>query len=105
MIHKAKAEHWTKWLEGTDESSIWDASKLLTMPATDVGKSRIPTLQIKDPVTKKVIHEATDNVSKGQLFYDTFFPPPNPTTTPIPENPTYPPPYWVFTNITDEQMH
>jgi len=38
MIRKAKAEHWTKWLEGIDEASIWDASKLLMMPATDTGK-------------------------------------------------------------------
>jgi len=65
MIHKAKAEHWTEWLEGIDESSIWDASKLLMMPATDAGKSQIPTLQIKDPIMKKVTCEATDNESKG----------------------------------------
>ena len=105
MICKAKAEHWAEWLEGIDESSIWDASKLLMMLATDAGKSRIPTLQIKDPVTKKVICKATNNTSKGQLFYNTFFPPPNPTMTTIPENPTYLPPQWTFTNITDEQIH
>jgi Reverse transcriptase (RNA-dependent DNA polymerase) len=73
------------------------------MPATDAGKLRIPTLQIKDPVTKKVIYEATDNASKGQLFYETFFPPPNLTIAPILENPTYP--HWNFTNITDKQIH
>ena len=64
MIHKAKAGHWTKWLEEINESGIWDASKLLMTLATDAGKSRIPTLQIKDPITKKATHEAMDNASK-----------------------------------------
>jgi len=105
MIRKAKAEHWTEWLEGIDESSIWDASKLLMTPAIDAGKSRIPTLQVKDPITKKVTREAADNASKGQLFYETFFPAPNPAITPIPEDVTYPPPRWNFENITDEQIH
>jgi hypothetical protein len=31
----------------------------------DTGKSRIPTLQIKDPAMKQVIREAVDNVDKG----------------------------------------
>jgi len=52
MIRKAKVEHWVEWLEGLDESSIWQASKLVMSQATDAGKSRIPTLQTKDPVTK-----------------------------------------------------
>jgi hypothetical protein len=92
MIRTAKAEHWVEWLEGLDESSIWQASKLVTSPATDAGRARIPTLQVKDPITKRVMREATDNKSKGQLFYDTFFPPPNPNTTAIPHNFHYPAP-------------
>jgi hypothetical protein len=74
-------------------------------PATDAGKSRIPTLQIKDPITKRVVREAADNNSKGQLFYETFFPLPNPTTMPVPEDYQYPPPQWTFTNVMDEQIH
>ena len=105
MIWKAKAEHWVEWLEGLDESSVWQASKLVMSQATDAGKSRIPTLQIKDPVTKRVIREATDNATKGQLFYETFFPPRNPSTTPIPQDFQYPPPRWKFQNILDDQIH
>ena len=105
MIRTAKAEHWVEWLEGLDESSIWQASKLVTSPTTDAGKTRIPTLQVKDPITKQVMREAADNKSKGQLFYDTFFPPPNPNTTAVPDNFHYPAPRWTFMNITDEQIH
>jgi len=61
----AKAEHWVEWLQGLDESSIWQVSRLVTSPATDAGKARIPTLQVKDPITKCIIKEAVDNDSKG----------------------------------------
>jgi hypothetical protein len=105
LIRKTKAEHWAQWIEGIDESSIWQASRLMTLPATDAGRSRIPTLQVKDPVTKEIIREAADNESKGKLFYETFFPPPNPATTTVPQDFQYPPPRWTFTNITDEQIH
>ena len=52
MIRKAKTEHWIEWLEGLDESSVWQASRIVMSPATDTGKSRIPMLQIKDPEMK-----------------------------------------------------
>jgi hypothetical protein len=105
MIRKTKAEYWIEWLEGLNKSSIWQASRLVTAPATDAGKARIPTLQIKNLTTKQITREATDNDSKGQLLYKTFFPPPNPATMAIPQDQQYPPPQWTFTNITDEQIH
>jgi hypothetical protein len=80
-IQKAKAEHWAEWLENINQTSIWQASRLITSPASDAGKARIPTLQIKDPRTNRVTREATDNASKGRLFHETFFPPPNPETS------------------------
>ena len=92
MILTAKAEHWVEWLEGLDEVSVWQASRLVTAPATDAGKAKIPTLQVKDPTTKHVTREAVDNRSKGQLFYETFFPPPNPDLAPVPQDYQYPPP-------------
>ena len=72
--------------------------------ATDTGKARIPTIQIKDTRTNRVICEAKDNKSKGQLFHETFFPPPNPNTPPVPQNFQYPTPRWTFTNITNKQI-
>ena len=85
--------------------SIWQASKLVMSLATDAGRVRIPMLQVKDPVTKQMMREATDNKSKGQLLYDMFFPLPHPDTTVIPQDFQYPAPWWTFMNITDEQIH
>lgn len=84
-------EHWVEWLERLNQSSIWQASRLVTSLATDAGKARIPTLQVKDLMTKKVLREVVDNSSKGQVFYETFFPPPNLMPTPIPQDFQYPP--------------
>ena len=105
QIRTAKAEHWVEWLQGLDKSSVWQASRLVTSLATDAGKARIPTLQVKDPTTKRVIKEAVNNDSKGWLFYETFFPPANPITDPTLQNYQYPPPRWKFENISDEQIH
>ena len=51
-----------------DETSIWQASKLMMAPLTDAGRTRIPTLQVRDPTTKHILREAVDNADKGQLF-------------------------------------
>ena len=103
-IKKAKTEHWVEWLEGLDQISVWQASRLVTSPATDAGRARIPSLQIKDPRTNQVTREAKDNESKGRLFLEIFFPPPNPNTPPVPQNFRYPPPRWTFSNITNDQI-
>jgi Endonuclease-reverse transcriptase len=105
MIRKTKAEHGVDWLEGLDESSIWQVSRIMTSPASDASKSRIPTLVAKDPITKRITREAIDNESKGKWFHELFFPPTDPTTTPIPQNHRYPPAKWTFTNVTEEQVH
>jgi hypothetical protein len=105
QIRTAKAEHWAEWLQGLDEASVWQASRLATAPATDAGKARIPTLQIRDPVTKRVIAEAVDDDSNGRLFFENSFPPAKPITDPIPQDHRYPPPRWKFKNITSEQVH
>jgi hypothetical protein len=94
-----------EWLEGLDQASIWNVSRLVTSPATDAGKARTPTLQLRDPVTMCVTCKAADNDSKGRLFHETFFPPPNPATPPVPQNFNYPDALWEFTNITNKQIH
>jgi len=68
-------------LEGLDETDVWQASKLITSPPSDASKMRIPMPQVRDPITKRITKEAADNATKGQLFYETFFPPENPTLT------------------------
>ena len=104
LIRKTKVEHWIEWLEGLDETNVWDASRLATGPASDGGRTRIPTLQVVDPVTKRVTREATTNEEKGKLLFETFFPP-KPAISSVPENAQYPRPHWKFQNITDEQIH
>jgi len=86
--------------------SVWQASKLIASLVTDIGKAKIPTLQVKDPVMKWVTKEAADNKSKGHLFYKTFSLPPNLEMPPIHQDNQYPPLRWeLFKNITDEQIH
>jgi hypothetical protein len=103
-IWKAKAEHWTEWLESLDDAGVWAANRLVTGPGSDGGRSRVPTLQVKDPATKVVIQEARTNVEKGELFYHTFFPPRTAAPAPMPDEP-YPPPKWEYQSVTDEQIH
>ena len=103
-IQKAKTEHWVEWLEGIDQTSIWQASRLATSPSTDASKARIPTLQVRNPNTNQVTREAISNAEKGDLLHETFFPQPNPNTPPVPQNYRYPPPLWTFTNITNNHI-
>jgi len=86
------------WLEGLDDSSVWNASCLVTGPATDTGWPKVPVLQ-------KAGQLVTDNKNKGKLFFQIFFPMPNPDTPTIPNNYCYPQEKWNFTNITDNQIH
>ena len=91
-------------MEGLDESSIWTASRLVTGPASDGGRSRVPTLQIRDPVTKAVLQEAVDNKSKSRMFFDAFFPP-KPNISTVDPDFEYPVLARDFMGITDKQIH
>jgi hypothetical protein len=100
----AKTEHWAVWLEGIDELSLWTASRLVTGPASDGGRSRVPMLQVKDPITKTVRQEEVNNKSKGHMFFDTFFPP-RPVVSMVNPDFEYPAPAWKFECTTNEQIH
>ena len=56
-IQKTKDEHWGEWSEMLDKEGIWTANQMVSSPAIDGGRCRMPTLQVKDPVTKQVIKE------------------------------------------------
>lgn len=51
-IRKTKEEHWLDWLEKLDEEGIWTANRMVSGTAMDGGRGRIPTLQVRDPITK-----------------------------------------------------
>ena len=48
VIRRMKEEH---WLESLDEQGIWTANRLVSGPAMDGGRCRIPTLLVKEPIT------------------------------------------------------
>ena len=73
-IRKAKDKHCVGWLETLDEGGIWAVNHMTSGAATDGGRNRIPTLLVKDPITKRIIKEARSNIKKGQLLYQAFFP-------------------------------
>ena len=82
-----------------DENSIWTANNLVTGPAMDGGKVRIPDLQTKDASGHpKVIR---DNAEKGELLYKTFFPLPSGDDTEV-IDPDYPPPAFKFEEVLDD---
>jgi hypothetical protein len=98
-----KEEHWIG-LEGLDESSVWDTSRLVTGPALDGGRSRVLTLQIRDPATKRVVREIINNADKGVEFFRIFFLP-KPDVSTVPQDTAYLPPAWEFQPIMDNQIH
>ena len=51
-IRRTKEEHWEEWLETLDEEGMWTVNQMVSGTATDGGRCRMPTLQVKDPVTK-----------------------------------------------------
>jgi hypothetical protein len=103
-IRVAKAEHWMEWLETLDEEGVWAANRMATGLATDGGRGRIPTLQVKDPVTRQVTQEASTNEEKGKLLYQNFFPKRTAPLVPVQDEP-YPQAKWEYAPTTDEQIH
>ena len=103
-IHNTKAEHWLEWLETLDEEGVWAANRLASGPASDGGRCRIPTLQVRDPVTKQIVREVRTNEEKGQLLYEIFFP--KRTMPQLQEHRgPYPQQKWEYEATTDEQIH
>ena len=103
-IQDAKVEHWLEWLETLDEEGIWVANRLVSGPALDGGRCRIPVLKVRDLVTKEVVREVQTNEEKGELLYGIFFP--KRTAPPIPEpRAPYPQERWEYEPTTDKQIH
>ena len=100
-IHTAKETHWREWLEGMADNDIWIASKYLTNPGGDGGKTRMPTLRSKDQQGRTVI--ATSNEEKSEVLARSLFPPP-PQTSSVPLNHRYPTPAEKWTEITLDQL-
>ena len=91
------------WLIDISSTDMWTASRMVSGAIPDGGRTRVPTLVVKDPATGAQ-RTIADNAEKGKTFYKTFFPP-KPATSSVPPDPQYPPPAWEFVNIDEEQIH
>jgi ribonuclease HI len=88
-ILKAKKKHWTDFLEEASERDLWTSNRYLKEPVGDGGKSRIPTLKVKDG--DGLVREIASNADKAEAFHRVFFPP-KPLTSSVPTNFQYPSP-------------
>ena len=87
-----------------DDGSLWAANHMVSREATDRGRNRIPTLTVKDPITKQVIKEARTNAEKGELLYQAFFP--KRTAPPVEvDDDINIQEKWIYVLTTDEQIH
>ena len=71
MLKSTKKQHWRDWLEKAEDPDIWAVHKLISAPATDGGKSRIPTLKHKVGGEDRV---ASNNGDKSTALAKCFFP-------------------------------
>ncbi|PPQ78944.1 hypothetical protein CVT25_002395, partial [Psilocybe cyanescens] len=88
-MDKAKIQHWREFLEDAVTKDIWTANRYISTPATDGGKSRIPTLKQKTETGQT--KELTTNEDKAGALATAFFPP-KPDISTVPNNYEYPNP-------------
>ena len=100
-IQTAKESHWKEWLESMADNDIWIASRYLTNPGGDGGKTCMPTLKTKDAQGCSVL--ATSNEEKSEVLAKSLFPPPPPSSSVPPDHP-YPMPAEKWTEITLDQL-
>ncbi|KAJ7140067.1 hypothetical protein C8R43DRAFT_860248, partial [Mycena crocata] len=79
---------------------VWTASKFVSMEASDGSAPRLPTLERRDPVTKRVVETAVTNEEKAEMLRREFFPPKSAAAV-IPPDAVYPEPAWVWQPVTD----
>ena len=103
LLIETKQKHWAEWLLNIGIGDMWTASRLVSGAIPQGGRTRVPMLKVKDPVTGET-RQIADNAEKGKTFYNTFFPP-KPATSSVPADPKYPPPAWEFVNIDETQIH
>ena len=104
-IKEKKRDHWEEWLENLDGEEVWTASRMMGGGGNlkDGGRTRIPVLEVKDEITKRVKQRASTKEEKSHLFFETFFP--KCTEHPMPTaQPNYPLSKWKFQTTMDEQI-
>ena len=100
-IVEAKKKHWTDFLEEASDRDLWTSNRYLKDPIGDGGKSRIPTLKVKDNSGRQ--SEVASNADKAEVLHKVFFPP-KPAQSSVPENFQYPTPLPPPSEISLEQV-
>jgi len=101
-ITKAKTKHWQDFLEEATTNELWTANKYIKEPITDGGRTRVPTIKVKNPADDTITYVDT-NDKKAEAFAKSFFPP-KPVTSTVPANYDYPEPLPNPPEITIEQI-
>ena len=102
-IVEAKRGHWEDFLENASEQDLWTANRYFREPTGDGGKSRIPTLKVKDEGANGLMQEVNTNDGKAKALAHLFFPK-KPDISRTPENYDYPEPLPPPPPITPEQI-
>jgi ribonuclease HI len=100
-ILAAKKKHWVDFLEEASDRDLWTSNRYLKDPVGDGGKSRIPTLKVKD--ANGLTREVASNSEKAKVFHKVFFPP-RPEASSVPSNFRYPDPLPAPPVITKAQI-
>ena len=101
-IKCAKTQHWQNFLETAQGPDIWTANWYISNPLGDSGRQRIPTLKV--PQANGTSSEVTTNEEKAAAFHQSFFPP-KPTTSNLPNDPTYPARVKYKFKLSKAQLH
>ena len=69
---KVSKEHWEQWLVNTTGQSIWIKQRIVTAEPTDGGRTRMPALKKKLPMTETTLLQT--NEEKSTMLFEAFFP-------------------------------
>ncbi|KAJ7191576.1 hypothetical protein GGX14DRAFT_381066, partial [Mycena pura] len=86
-----------------DPNEIWAANRLVSGPASDGGRARVPTLSTRNAATR-IVSNATTNEEKSAAFHKEFFPP-KLNNSSVPQDPVYPEPAYEWRPISDDLLH
>ena len=71
MIECAKKAHWEGFLSFLDDKTVWVAHRYMSGEPTDGGKTRVPTLKVKQ--VNGQVQNVETNTDKSEVLKDTFF--------------------------------
>ena len=99
-LERTKRQHWRDWLERAVDPDIWTVHRVISAPASDGAKARIPALKHKIGDTEVT---ANTNPDKAKALAKSFFPA-KPDDPGIPNDHAYPNECCKPDRITKEQI-